>query len=66
MWDVGSNQHQKKKISISSQTLLVYRLFAIIERIGLSNTQSQQGYRSDKTIVGNDQSNSGENQLVEE
>ena len=45
IWDVGSNQHQKKKISISSQTLLVYRLFANIERIGLSNTQLQQGYR---------------------
>ena len=45
MWDVGSDRHQKKKISISSQTLLVYRLFTIIERIGLSNTQSQQGYR---------------------
>ena len=46
IWDVGSGAHQKKKISISSQTLLVHRLFPIIEGIRLSKTQSQQDYHA--------------------
>ena len=46
IWDVGSGAHQKKKISISSQTLLVHRLSPIIEGIRLSKTQSQQDYQA--------------------